>query len=102
MPSSSGPVSPTSGCRAVARDGATIEGRRLNEDRNTVQLIDAKDRLVSLNKAELREYTVIRTSTMPSYKDKLSPDEVTDVVKYLTTLKGFEVSEGASSPAAQH
>jgi len=89
-------------CRAVTPDGVTVEGRRLNEDRNTVQLIDAQERLVSLNKAELREYTVIRTSTMPSYKDKLSPAEVTDVVKYLTTLKGFEVSEGVSSPAAQH
>ncbi len=89
-------------CKAVTRDGVTVTGRRLNEDRNTVQLIDTKERLVSLNKAELREYTVIKTSAMPSYKGKLSPEEIRDVVKYLTTLKGFDASTEASSPAAQH
>jgi cytochrome c oxidase cbb3-type subunit III len=78
--------------RAVTGDGVTISGRRLNEDRNTVQLIDAKGRLVSLIKSELREYAVVKTSAMPSYQSKLSPEEVTDVVKYLTTLRGFEVS----------
>jgi putative heme-binding domain-containing protein len=90
-------------CKAVTRDGTTITGRRLNEDRNTVQLIDAQQRLISLNKAELREYAVIKTSAMQSFKDKLSPEEVTDVVKYLTTLKGFDASSAeASAPAAQH
>ena len=34
-----------------------INGRRLNEDTYTVQLIDDQERLVSLTKADLREYT---------------------------------------------
>ena len=90
-------------CKAVTREGTTVTGKRLNEDRNTVQLIDAQERLISLNKAELREYAVIKTSAMPSFKDKLSPEEVTDVVKYLTTLKGFDASSAeAAAPAAQH
>lgn len=76
--------------RAVTRDGVTVTGRRLNEDRNTVQLIDANNRLVSLIKSELREYAIVKTSAMPSYQGKLSPGEITDVVKYLTTLRGFE------------
>ncbi len=84
-------------CKAVTRDGTSIEGRRLNEDRGTVQLIDSKERLISLNKADLREYTIIKTSAMPSYKDKLSPDEIRDVVKYLTTLKGLDAPAEASS-----
>ena len=42
--------------RAVTRDGRTIRGRRLNEDTYTVQLIDEQERLVSLAKADLREY----------------------------------------------
>jgi putative heme-binding domain-containing protein len=74
--------------RAVTRDGAVIAGRRLNEDTYTVQLIDAHEDLVSLAKADLREYTVLTSSPMPSYKDKLSPVERDDVVAYLHTLKG--------------
>jgi putative heme-binding domain-containing protein len=74
--------------RAVKRDGTVITGRRLNEDTYTVQLIDSQERLVSLLKQELREYTVLKTSTMPSYKDKLSAAELDDVVAYLRSLKG--------------
>ena len=74
--------------RAVTRDGRVINGRRLNEDTYTVQLFDDKERLVSLTKADLREYTILTTSPMPSYKDALSPDELADLVTYLLSLKG--------------
>jgi putative heme-binding domain-containing protein len=74
--------------RAVTRDGKTVTGRRLNEDTYTVQLIDEQERLVSLTKGDLREYTVITKSSMPAYKATLSPQDVTDVVAYLLTLKG--------------
>lgn len=74
--------------RAVTRQGTTITGRRLNEDTHTVQLIDEHERLVSLLKADLRQFTVLKTSPMPSYKDKLLPEELADLVGYLATLKG--------------
>jgi putative heme-binding domain-containing protein len=74
--------------RAVTRDGRTIAGRRLNEDTYSVQLIDREDRLVSLMKADLREYTVEKLSPMPSYREKLSGPELADVLAYLLTLKG--------------
>jgi putative heme-binding domain-containing protein len=74
--------------RAVTRDGTVINGRRLNEDTYTVQLIDDRERLVSLTKADLREYTILTTSPMPSYKDKLSSEELDDLVAYLLSLKG--------------
>jgi putative heme-binding domain-containing protein len=73
--------------RAVTRDGAVVNGRRLNEDTYTVQLIDEHERLVSLNKADLREYTILTTSPMPSYK-ALAQDELADLVAYLLSLKG--------------
>jgi hypothetical protein len=75
--------------RAVTRDGKVVTGRRLNEDTYSVQLIDDQERLVSLDKANLREYTVLTTSTMPSYKDKISEQEMADVIVYLLTLKGL-------------
>ncbi|HEU5021508.1 MAG TPA: c-type cytochrome [Bryobacteraceae bacterium] len=74
--------------RAVTREGATITGRRLNEDTESVQLIDEHEKLVSLQKADLRSYTVLTNSTMPSYRDKLTAKERTDLVAYLVSLKG--------------
>jgi putative heme-binding domain-containing protein len=76
-------------CRAVTREGVTITGRRLNEDPNTVQLIDANERLISLTKPDLREYTLLRTSAMPSYRGKLSSGEVIDIVMFLSTRRGL-------------
>lgn len=76
--------------RAVTRDGKVITGRRLNEDTYTVQLMDGNERLVSLDKASLKDYVVIPTSPMPSYKDKLSPQEQADLVAYLLSLKGLK------------
>ncbi len=75
--------------RAVTRDGRVITGRRLNEDTYTVQLMTDQGRLVSLVKEELREWDVSETSTMPSYRDRLTPDEQNDLVAYLVSLKGL-------------
>ena len=74
--------------RAVLRDGTVVNGRRLNEDTYTVQLIDERERLLSLTKSDLREYTVLTTSPMPAFKSTLNPDELADVVAYLLSLKG--------------
>ena len=74
--------------RAVTRAGKVINGRRLNEDTYTVQLIDDQEKLVSLTKSDLAEYTIVTVSPMPSYRDRLTPDEIADVVAYLLSLKG--------------
>ena len=74
--------------RAVRRDGSVVKGRRLNEDTYTVQMMSEEGRLVALVKAELREWSVGTTSPMPSYKDTLTPGEMTDLVAYLASLKG--------------
>jgi putative heme-binding domain-containing protein len=74
--------------RAVTKDGKVINGRRLNEDTYTVQLIDDQERLVSLFKADLREYTIQTVSPMPSFKDRLNDAELADLVAYLLSLKG--------------
>jgi cytochrome c oxidase cbb3-type subunit 3 len=72
----------------TTKDGKTVSGRRLNEDTYSVQLIDDSGRLVSLLKSDLKEFQVQTTSPMPSYRDKLSPDEIADLVAYLLSLKG--------------
>jgi cytochrome c oxidase cbb3-type subunit 3 len=75
--------------RIVTKDGKTINGRRLNEDTYSVQIIDDQERLLSLMKSDLRSFTVIKTSTMPSYKDKLTSQEIADIVSYLVSMKGL-------------
>jgi putative heme-binding domain-containing protein len=75
--------------RIVTRDGRTIRGRRLNEDTYTVQLIDEQERLVSLDKADIREFETERTSTMPSAAKIFSAEELSDLVAYLLSLRGM-------------
>jgi len=75
--------------RAVTRDGVTITGRVLNEDTYSLQLIDSKEKLMSLQKADLRQFEYMKNSPMPSYRDKLSGDELPDLVGYLVSLKGL-------------
>jgi cytochrome c oxidase cbb3-type subunit III len=74
--------------RVVTRDGAVINGRRLNEDTYVLQLMDDRERLHSLVKADLREYTIAETSPMPSFEATLSRGEIADLVAYLLSLKG--------------
>ena len=74
--------------RVVMADGAVIIGRRLNEDTYSVQLIDEEERLLSLDKADLREYTILATWDLPSYADVFSEEEVADLLAYLRSLKG--------------
>ena len=74
--------------RVVTRDGRTIRGRRLNEDTYTVQLIDEQERLVSLDKTDIRELELAKTSPMPPATTTLSNDELPDMIGYLLSLKG--------------
>jgi cytochrome c oxidase cbb3-type subunit 3 len=75
--------------RAVMRDGTIVTGRILTEDTFNLQILDSHEKLVSLSKSNLREYTFLKNSPMPSYRDKLSPEELADVVSYLASLKGI-------------
>jgi putative heme-binding domain-containing protein len=73
--------------RVVTRDGTNVTGRLLNHDTFTVQLLDSKEQLRSFVKAELREHGFMATP-MPSYRARLSSQEIADVISYLASLKG--------------
>jgi putative heme-binding domain-containing protein len=74
--------------RGVRKDGTAITGLLLNQDMFTVQLLDAKGSLVSLPKLDLRESGFLDKSPMPSYRDKFNPQELADLIAYLSSLKG--------------
>jgi len=73
--------------RVVTRGGATVTGRLLNHDTFTVQLLDSSEQLRSFAKADLREQGFVPTP-MPKALGTLAPQDVTDVVAYLVSLKG--------------
>ncbi|HEY2013408.1 MAG TPA: c-type cytochrome [Bryobacteraceae bacterium] len=74
--------------RAVTRSGAVVTGRRINEDTLTVQIMDSKEHLISLNKQDLKEYAIDKEPRMPSYRDKLTAGERADLIAYMVSLKG--------------
>ena len=74
--------------RIVTRDGKTYSGRRLNEDTYTVQIIDEQETLISLDKSAIRDLEVSKTSPMPAATEKLSSDELADLIAYLLSLRG--------------
>jgi putative heme-binding domain-containing protein len=74
--------------RMVTRSGDVINGRRLNEDTFTIQIVDEREQLVSLDKSELQEIAAATTSPMPAFGDRLTEQELSDLLAYLLTLKG--------------
>jgi len=74
---------------ATTKRGVKISGRLLNQDTFTIQLLDANERLVSLSRSDLQDFVFVKNSPMPSYRDKLTPAELDDVVAYLVSLKGL-------------
>jgi cytochrome c oxidase cbb3-type subunit III len=74
--------------KLVTKDGAEVNGRLLNTDTLSIQILDSQEHLRFFNKSSLREYSLIKQSSMPSYKDKLTTRELADLVSYLAAQKG--------------
>jgi putative heme-binding domain-containing protein len=74
--------------RVVTKDGTAVTGRLMNLDTFNILILDSKEQLRSFEKTSLRDFGFIETSPMPSYKEKLSSQELADVVSYLVSLKG--------------
>jgi putative heme-binding domain-containing protein len=73
--------------RVVTASGEKLTGRILNHDTLTLLMIDTNGQLRSFQKSALREWAVV-DSPMPSYRGKLTPQELADVISYLASLKG--------------
>ena len=74
--------------RVVLQDGTIVTGRLLGHDTFTVRLLDTREQLRSFSKNDVRE-TGFVASPMPSYRGKLSPQEIADMVSYLSSLRGL-------------
>ena len=72
--------------RLTMKDGKTISGKLLNIDTFGIQILNSSEKLENVSKTNVREMTM--TSPMPSYRDKLTTQELADVIDYLMSLKG--------------
>jgi len=73
----------------VTGDGATYSGTLLNEDSFTIQFVDMRETVHSLDKASLKSWKKSRQSLMPAYDEKTLPE------KDLQDLLAFLVSSAA-------
>ena len=71
----------------LKKDGTVITGRLLNRDLFTVELVDGQGNTKLFPKSELSDVTIVTKGLMPSYKGRLSSEEVADVVSYLRSLR---------------
>lgn len=75
--------------RIVDRDGNEVRGMRMNEDTYTIQIRDQRGTLRSYYKPDLRELEkIFDASLMRSYRDRLTDEDVDDLVRYLMSLTG--------------
>jgi putative heme-binding domain-containing protein len=74
--------------RGTMRDGTVVEGRRLNEDTYSVQIVERQGRLRTIEKQALASVTFEPRSQMPSFATKLAGKDLDDVVAYLESLRG--------------
>jgi cytochrome c oxidase cbb3-type subunit 3 len=70
------------------KDGTKVTGHLLNQDTFSIQLLDTKERLLSISRLDVGELTYLETSPMPSSRGTLSTGELGDLVAYLVSLKG--------------
>src|SRR6266481_3363109 len=60
---------------AVTKDGTNLRGTLLNEDSFTIQFMDTRERVHSLDKASLKSLRKSRQSLMPAYDEKGLPEK---------------------------
>lgn len=74
--------------QVTAKTGALVEGRLLNQDTFSVQLMDDAGNLRSFLKSDLKQFGFLPSQMPDSYKARLTAQEIADLVSYLLTLKG--------------
>ena len=72
--------------RVTTGDSTTVQGKLLNQDAFSIQLMTPAEELKSFRKTQLRSFTIVQRGLMPVFEG--SPQQVSDIVSYLTTLKG--------------
>src|SRR6476660_3390326 len=81
--------------RVVTSEGTSVQGKLLNQDAFSIQMMTPDERLKSYAKSRLREFSIVQKGLMPSFEATLNTSQLADVVSYLSTLKGDTRTAGA-------
>jgi mono/diheme cytochrome c family protein len=72
--------------QVVTKSGQTVRGTLLNQDTFTIQMRDQAGELRAFQKTDLKEHR-FQPSPMPSYRGRLAPQELADVIAYVISLR---------------
>jgi alcohol dehydrogenase (cytochrome c) len=81
--------------RVITSEGTSVQGKLLNQDAFSIQMMTPDERLKSYAKSRLREFSIVQKGLMPSFEATLNTSQLADVVSYLSTLKGDTRTAGA-------
>jgi cytochrome c oxidase cbb3-type subunit III len=87
--------------RLTTPAGKKLSGIRMNEDTWSIQVRDMSGGLHSFWKQDLSDLKVESRTLMPSYRDRLSADELNDIVACLVGLRGESFVETRGKPGAE-
>jgi cytochrome c oxidase cbb3-type subunit III len=78
--------------RVIDQEGDQLRGTRVNEDSFTIQIKDSRGVVHSFYKPDLQQLDrEFDRSLMQSYRDRLTDDEIEDLVAYLASLTGTDL-----------
>ena len=76
----------------VTKDGQRIRGAKKNEDVFSIQVMDTRERIQGYPKSALQDVIYEKDSLMPAFgTGRISEKDLTDLVGYLSTLRGADL-----------
>jgi putative heme-binding domain-containing protein len=77
----------------VTKDGQRVRGAKKNEDAFSIQIMDVRERIQGYPKSSLQEVIYEKDSLMPPFgPGRLSETDLNDLVGYLSTLRGADLT----------
>jgi putative heme-binding domain-containing protein len=75
------------------QSGSAVVGVKKNEDLFSVQIMDARERIQGYDKSSLKDLQNNPRSAMPAFgSNRISENDLDDLIRYLQTLRGFDPS----------
>jgi putative heme-binding domain-containing protein len=69
------------------RNGKTVQGKLLNQDPFSIQLLSVDGQLVAYQRSSVLRGEFVDPPHMPSFKDTLTSSQIADLVAYLSSLR---------------
>jgi putative heme-binding domain-containing protein len=77
----------------TTKNGQTIQGVKKNEDLNSVQIMDTRERIQGYLRSDVREVADGKRSAMPVFgPERLPESDLNDLLAYMATRRGFDPS----------